>query len=140
MAMLWSMFIGAFLASTILPGGSEVLLAFFVEQSSQQWLLLWLVASIGNTLGSITSFYLGVLGRKARSPEELTHKKYAKATQLIHRFGVWVMLFSWLPIIGDIFCILAGWFKFPKIQTFTLIFLGKTVRYFIVIIPFLYWG
>jgi len=139
MSDLIVMFLGAFLAATLLPGGSEVLLVALLNKAPQAWLALVAVASIGNTLGAMTSFYLGRLGRFAKSPEALSEGKHAKALTLIERYGVWSLLLSWAPIIGDILCLLAGWLKLPMLPALSMIFIGKTVRYLMVAAVTLHW-
>lgn len=139
MSDLIVMFSGAFLAATLLPGGSEVLLVVLLNKVPQAWLALVAVASIGNTLGAMTSFYLGRLGRFAKSPEALSEGKHAKALTLIERYGVWSLLLSWAPIIGDILCLLAGWLKLPMLPALSMIFIGKTVRYLMVAAVTLHW-
>ncbi len=139
MSDLIVMFSGAFLAATLLPGGSEVLLVALSNKVPQAWLVLVAVASIGNTLGAMTSFYLGRLGRFAKSPEALSEGKHAKALTLIERYGVWSLLLSWAPIIGDILCLLAGWLKLPMLPALSMIFIGKTVRYLMVAAVTLHW-
>ncbi|MFB2721800.1 YqaA family protein [Shewanella xiamenensis] len=139
MSDLIVMFSGAFLAATLLPGGSEVLLVALLNKVPQAWLALVAVASIGNTLGAMTSFYLGRLGRFAKSPEALSEGKHAKALTLIERYGVWSLLLSWAPIIGDILCLLAGWLKLPMLPALSMIFIGKIVRYLMVAAVTLHW-
>ncbi|MDH1628494.1 DedA family protein [Shewanella sp. LC6] len=139
MSDLIVMFSGAFLAATLLPGGSEVLLVALLNKAPQAWLVLVAVASIGNTLGAMTSFYLGRLGRFAKSPEALSEGKHVKALTLIERYGVWSLLLSWAPIIGDILCLLAGWLKLPMLPALSMIFIGKTVRYLMVAAVTLHW-
>lgn len=139
MSDLIVMFSGAFLAATLLPGGSEVLLVALLNKAPQAWLVLVAVASIGNTLGAMTSFYLGRLGRFAKSPEALSEGKHAKALTLIERYGVWSLLLSWAPIIGDILCLLAGWLKLPMLPALSMIFIGKIVRYLMVAAVTLHW-
>lgn len=139
MSDLIIMFSGAFLAATLLPGGSEVLLVGLLNKVPQAWLSLVAIASIGNTLGAMTSFYLGRLGRFAKSPEALSEGKYTKALTLIERYGVWSLLLSWAPIIGDVLCLLAGWLKLPMRAALIVIFIGKTVRYLVVAAATLHW-
>ncbi|PIW61037.1 YqaA family protein [Shewanella sp. CG12_big_fil_rev_8_21_14_0_65_47_15] len=139
MSELSLMFSGAFLAATLLPGGSEVLLIALLNQSPEAWLSLVIVATIGNTFGAMTSFYLGRLGRFAKSPEALSGAKYAKGLNLIEHYGVWALLLSWAPVIGDILCLLAGWLKLPLVPSFLMIFIGKTIRYLLVVAAVTHW-
>lgn len=133
------MFTGAFLAATLLPGGSEVLLIALLDKVSDTWLSLVIVASIGNTLGAMTSFYLGHLGRFVKSPEDLSGAKYVKALYLIERYGTWALLLSWVPVIGDLLCLLAGWLKLSVIPSFIMILVGKTIRYLLITAVVLHW-
>lgn len=139
MGELGLMFSGALLAATVLPGGSELLLLGFLSGGHQAWWALLLVASIGNTLGALTSYYLGRLGRLAQTPEQLSQQRYQKAIMLLNKHGYWALLLSWLPLIGDLLCLLAGWLKFPVIGSTVVILMGKTLRY-AVVIGLYYWG
>lgn len=123
--MLLTMFVSAFLAATLLPGGSEVLLVYLLEAESKQAVELVLVASIGNSLGSLTSYGLGYLGRIKAPPK---HSE-STASRLVSRFGSYALLLSWLPLIGDVLCVIAGYLKFPLVKSTVFIFLGKTLRY-----------
>ncbi|NRB23749.1 YqaA family protein [Shewanella sp.] len=139
MTELWLMFSAAFLAATLLPGGSEVLLVALLNDDSSNWLALVILASVGNTLGSITSYYLGSLGRFARSPEEMAKGKYKRSIELIEKYGYWALLLAWTPIIGDLLCLLAGWMKLPLLRSTLMILIGKSVRYFLVAGLALHW-
>lgn len=131
------MFSGAFLAATLLPGGSEVLLIGLLQHNSEPWLALLVVASIGNTLGALTSYYLGRIGRFAKSPEDFNNKHYQRALSWFERFGVWALLLSWLPLIGDLLCLMAGWLKLPLASSIVMILIGKTVRYSVIVFIFM---
>ncbi|BDM65386.1 membrane protein [Shewanella sp. NFH-SH190041] len=137
---LWLMFSGAFLAATLLPGGSEILLAVLVEEAPLHWPALLAAAALGNTLGSLTSFYLGRLGRFAKTPEAMSHGRYRHALALVQRYGIWSLLLAWAPIIGDLLCLLAGWLKLPLWPSTAMILLGKTLRYVLIIAAVLHWG
>lgn len=137
MTELWLMFSGAFLAATLLPGGSEVLLIALLQHNSEPWLALLVVASIGNTLGALTSYYLGRIGRFAKSPADFENKYYQRSLRWFERFGVWTLLLSWLPLIGDLLCLMAGWLKLPVISSTIMIFIGKTVRYSLIVFVFM---
>lgn len=139
MTELWLMFSAAFLAATLLPGGSEVLLVAFINEDKTAWLALVIVASLGNTLGSITSYYLGTLGRFARSPEEMAKGKYKHSLALVQKYGYWSLLLAWTPIIGDLLCLLAGWMKLPLLRTSLMILIGKSIRYILVAAMALHW-
>ncbi|ABV35938.1 conserved hypothetical protein [Shewanella sediminis HAW-EB3] len=139
MTELWLMFSAAFLAATLLPGGSEVLLVAMLNDDSSIWLSLVIVASIGNTLGAITSYYLGTLGRFARSPEAMAKGEYRRSLGMIHKYGYWALLLSWTPVIGDLLCLLAGWMKLPLVKSSLMILIGKSIRYLLVAALALHW-
>ncbi|WP_338592309.1 VTT domain-containing protein [Shewanella khirikhana] len=128
MEPLWLMFSGAFLAATLLPGGSEVLLLALVKSSPELWLGLFVAATLGNTLGALTSLGLGRLGRIAWEPEQLSASQ-RRAMALVEKYGVWSLLLSWAPVIGDILCVLAGWLRLPLLASTVLILIGKALRY-----------
>ncbi len=128
--MLLSLFVASFLAATLLPGGSEALLLYWLDQAPEQLTALVVVASLGNSLGSISSYALGYIGRVKLKPRQLD----SKAVAWVRRYGVYTLLMSWLPIVGDILCIAAGYFKLPLAMSLLLITIGKTLRYVLLVI------
>lgn len=126
---LTALFVSAFTSATLLPGGSEVLLGAMVAQ--QQWslfsLLLW--ATLGNTLGSMTTFALGWWARRRKQPEDFTGRGEQTALSWLQRHGHWALLLAWTPLIGDGLCLLAGWLKMAPLRACFLIGLGKLARY-----------
>ncbi|WP_372871731.1 YqaA family protein [Shewanella sp.] len=128
MEPLWLMFSGAFLAATLLPGGSEVLLLGLVKSSPELWFGLFVAATLGNTLGALTSLGLGRMGRIAWEPRQLSASQ-RRAMALVEKYGVWSLLLSWAPVIGDILCVLAGWIRLPLLASTVLILIGKALRY-----------
>ncbi|NRA84276.1 MAG: DedA family protein [Gammaproteobacteria bacterium] len=132
MALL-GLFVASFLAATLLPGGSEALLLLMVEQQPQQIVLLVIVASVGNSFGSISSYGLGYVGRVKFSQAQFS----SRSAKLIERFGHWVLLLSWLPLIGDILCVMAGYFKLAIAPSVILITIGKTLRYILLVYGFM---
>ncbi|MCL1077783.1 DedA family protein [Parashewanella spongiae] len=133
------MFSGAFVAATIFPGGSELLLTGFLSSDPERWKTLVIVASIGNTLGALTNYALGLLGQKAFSSDELEKKSARFAVNLVHKYGYWALLLSWLPLIGDVLCVFAGWVKCPFLPSLLMITIGKTLRYLFIASIALLW-
>lgn len=130
---LWALFFSAFLSSTLLPGSSEALLITFVTQGYSSHALLLLAATSGNTLGGMSSWLLGywIAWRKpAWSPEQSAHQV---AVQRIRHWGWPILLFSWLPVIGDPLCLAAGWLKINGLLSFVAILIGKALRYALLI-------
>jgi len=126
--ILITLFVVSFLAATLLPGGSEALLVYNLSEHPHWVVSLVIAASIGNSLGSLTSYGLGFLGAK-----KLTLSQHdGRAVQWVKRYGVYSLLLSWLPIVGDILCVAAGFYKLPIVMSTVLITIGKTCRYCIV--------
>jgi membrane protein YqaA with SNARE-associated domain len=130
---LWGLFISAFISSTIAPGGSEAVLAYMATQANYSPSQLLIIATIGNTLGALTTWGLGLLAAKKYPLADLLSKEKQRALQLVKRRGVWILLFSWLPIIGDGLCFAGGWLKLPLLSATLIILLGKLIRYAVVI-------
>lgn len=130
---LWGLFISAFISSTVAPGGSEAVLAYMATQASYSAMQLLLVATLGNTLGALTTWSLGLVAAKKFPVAELLPKKKQQALGLVKKHGVWLLFFSWLPIVGDAFCFAGGWLKLPFFLATLIILLGKLSRYAVVI-------
>jgi membrane protein YqaA with SNARE-associated domain len=122
-AGLWSLFVASFIAATLLPGGSEVVLIAVIHQHPD---LLWIavaVATLGNTLGGATSYLLGRL---------IPNRVHHKAIIYLHKYGYWALLFSWVPLFGDALCVAAGWLRFNPALSLLLFAVGKLFRYLLV--------
>lgn len=132
------MFFSAFLSSTILPGNSEIVFGTLVAHNVQNNsgnlpLVLFLCATFGNALGSFTTY---IMARLLPEPNLNTDKKSAKwAITYTKKYGVWMLLFSWLPIVGDLLCAIAGWLRLNMGQSLLLITTSKAIRYAV-----LYWS
>ncbi len=122
---LIGLFSSCFLSATILPFPSEVTFIYFLRSDYSAWTVL-LVATIGNSLGGITNYYIGALGHKMLQK----NKRNSKAYQVIERFGVWAALGAWLPFIGDPIMLGLGFFQTKKTPTFIIMTAGKFLRYF----------
>ncbi|ATG02184.1 MULTISPECIES: YqaA family protein [Lelliottia] len=124
---LASLFASSFLSATLLPGNSEVVLvAMLLSGVSQPWLLV-LIATMGNSLGGLTNVILGrffPLRKKSRWQE--------KAAGWLKRYGAATLLLSWMPVIGDLLCLLAGWMRISWGPVLFFLCLGKALRYVLV--------
>ncbi|MEP9310237.1 YqaA family protein [Enterobacter cloacae] len=124
---LLSLFASSFLSATLLPGNSEVVLvAMLLSGVSQPWLLV-LIATMGNSLGGLTNVILGrffPLCEKSRWQE--------KAVGWLKRYGAATLLLSWMPVIGDLLCLLAGWMRISWGPVLFFLCLGKALRYVLV--------
>ncbi|MCX8304797.1 YqaA family protein [Enterobacter pseudoroggenkampii] len=124
---LASLFASSFLSATLLPGNSEVVLVAMLSSGvSQPWLLV-LIATMGNSLGGLTNVILGrffPLREKSRWQE--------KAVGWLKRYGAATLLLSWMPVIGDLLCLLAGWMRISWGPVLFFLCLGKALRYVLV--------
>lgn len=103
---LLSLFASSFLSATLLPGNSEVVLvALLVSGASHPWVLV-LTATMGNSLGGLTNVILGRF-----FPLRKTSRWQEKATGWLRRYGAVTLLLSWMPVVGDLLCLLAGWMR-----------------------------
>lgn len=126
---LTGLFISAFVSSTIAPGGSEAVLAYLVNQQAASVVQLIAVATVGNTLGALTTWWLGVWASKKYPAENLLNAGKQKSLQTVRTWGGWALLFSWLPVVGDGLCFAGGWLRLSLISSLTAIALGKAIRY-----------
>lgn len=122
-AGLWGLLIAAFLSATVLPGGSEIVLIAVLHRHPDLWWPAVLIASVANTLGSMTSFLIGRL---------IPNKAQGKAIDRVRRYGHWVLLFAWLPLAGDALCVAAGWLRLNPWWSLGTIAIGKFARYVLI--------
>jgi len=126
----WALFFSALISSTLLPGGSEALLLYRLNEGGNA-INLVAIATIGNVLGSIITYGMGRLGNQAIHKKWLgmDEPKIARAESWFQRYGQISLLFAWLPIIGDPLCLVAGLFRSPIVWFIVLVSLGKLARY-----------
>jgi membrane protein YqaA with SNARE-associated domain len=129
---IWGLFFSAFISSTIAPGGSEAVLAYLVAEGHYQVEFVVIVASIGNTLGAMTTWGLGALAAKKFPVATLLPEKKQNALNILKKRGIWVLFFSWLPVIGDALCFAGGWLKLPLLSSSLIILSGKFGRYAVI--------
>ena len=103
------LFSSAFLAATILPFYSEVLLYALLRDGGDPWILV-AVATLGNTLGAVVNWVLGLYILKFQNKRwfYFSHKQIEKAQAWFQRYGVWSLLLAWLPLGGDALTLIAG--------------------------------
>ncbi|WP_417606932.1 YqaA family protein [Oceanimonas baumannii] len=123
------------LAATIAPFYSEVVLAAVLTRQPDAALLLWLLASVGNTLGSVVNWWLGkyLLHYRHKRWFPVSDKQLDRAQRWFQRFGVWSLLLAWAPVGGDALTFIAGIMR-VRLALFTLlVFIGKALRYAVVL-------
>ncbi len=130
------LFGGAFAAATILPFYSEVYLAILLSEQPGNWVWLWLVATSGNTLGAVLNWWLGqyMLHYRERRWFPVKARELERAQRWFQRFGVWSLLFAWLPIGGDALTFIGGIMRVRLSRFLVLVGIGKGVRYLVVIL------
>lgn len=128
------LFSSAFLAATILPFYSEVLLFILLQQGGEPWILI-AVATLGNTLGAVVNWILGrsLLHFKNRRWFYFSDNQMNKAQRWFQRYGIWSLLLAWLPIGGDALTLIAGIFKVRLVPFMFLVGVGKCLRYIAVV-------
>lgn len=130
---LWGLFFSAFISATLFPGGSELVLGALVYAGGRDpWTLLG-VATVGNTLGGMSTWLLGWLLARRYPPEHLHRFSHQRAVQHLRKWGSPLLLFSWLPIIGDPLCFAAGWLRINVMSSTFFIAAGKAARYLFIL-------
>jgi len=135
----FNLFFLSFLSSTLLPGGSEVYLIWLLQDRQLHPLILLLTATTGNSMGGFSNWIIGyIIINKLFSGFNLekkqNNKHYDIAVAWIKQWGYYVLLFSWMPIIGDLLCLVAGVYKLNAYRCIITIFIGKFLRYSILIL------
>ena len=129
-----SLLLISFLAATILPLSSELALASLLNTNEHNSLVLLGIASLGNILGSIFNWLLGFYLLKCINKKwfPFEESQINTASKRFSKFGVWSLLFAWVPIIGDPLTFIAGILKVNFFLFLALVALGKISRYLLV--------
>jgi len=129
-----SLFVISFLAATILPLSSELTLAGLIATSNYDNLLLLIVASFGNILGSVVNWILGFYSRNLSKKNWFLFKdeQIKKSSKWFNKFGKWSLLFAWVPIVGDPLTLAAGLLRVKFIEFLILVIIGKVSRYLVI--------
>jgi membrane protein YqaA with SNARE-associated domain len=122
------LFAWSFLAATVLPLSSEAALVALVRVQEQIGLPV-LIATAGNYLGACTSYWLGAKAAQTLGSRQGSGRGYARAADLLRRYGSAALLLSWVPILGDALVALAGAVQMPFKSFSFWVILGKSGRY-----------
>ena len=132
-AGLWGLFLACFLAATIVPFSSEAVLAAATFGPWSNGTLI-LVASLGNWLGGLTTY---LLGRLCNAPLmrrlRLDPSSADRWQRPVKRYGAWLALLCWAPIIGDVIALALGLCRVRPVPVALLMLIGKAARYAVVI-------
>ena len=142
---LSTVFIVALVSATLLPLGSEPLVAALVQANPSLFWPAILVATAGNTIGGAISWWMGLAAHKAWNaakkrrhhegaaqvpPKAKTQSRYHRiARYWLRKYGAKACLLSWLPVVGDPLCAVAGWLRLPFWQCVAYMAVGKFLRY-----------
>ena len=124
------LFIGSFLASTIIPFSSDILLTGILLIGANPYISL-IVATVGNWLGGMTTYGLGYLGKWQwieklfRVKKETLEKQKVK----IDKYGKILAFFTWLPLVGDVIALALGFYKISPKWCALFMFIGRFLRF-----------
>lgn len=121
---LSTVFLVSFISATLLPLGSEPVVFATIKANPNLFWLVMAVATLGNTLGGIVDYWLGYGAKQAFAKERNT-----RWFAWLAHYGAKTMLLSWVPVIGDPLCTLAGWLKLPFWPCIAYMAVGKFLRY-----------
>ena len=127
------LFLASFLAATILPLSSEVVLtALLVNELNP--VLLVAIATLGNVLGAISNFAIGYWGSQAfvQRVLKISDAEFVKAEGRFKKYGVVSLFFAWVPVIGDALTVVAGVLRINIWIFLLLVTAGKLIRYLVV--------
>lgn len=129
----FGLFISAFLAATILPLSSEVVLSALLLNGLSPVALVT-IATIGNVLGSLTNYALGYWASLELIKKwlKISEYEYAKAEQRFVKYGLFSLCFAWVPIIGDPLTLIAGVLRIRLLWFVILVTAGKLMRYIVI--------
>ena len=124
---LWGLFAASFIASTVFPMSSEAVMFGFLRLYPEELVPALVLATLGNTLGGLTSYAVGRL-----LPVRVQAKLDPRTLDRLRRFGSPLTFFAWLPIVGDALCVGAGWLRLNWIYVTAFMAAGRLLRYWVV--------
>lgn len=127
---LLGLFIGNVLAATVVPFSSDALYIAVLAVIKRP-LACFLVGTAGNWIGSLVTYYMGRLGKWEWIEKwfKVKPETLEKQQQKVSKYGVWLALIAWVPIIGDVLVIALGFYKTPQGWTALLLLVGKALRF-----------
>ncbi|MDR2475139.1 MAG: DedA family protein [Bacteroidales bacterium] len=133
------LFIGSFLAATILPLSSEIFVTGLLYAGANPF-FVFLIATLGNWTGSLTTYSLGWLGKWKWIEKyfKVTPEKLERQQTKISKFGSLLALFVWFPAIGDIIALALGFYKINPYKCVVFMLIGKASRFAVYILLYLY--
>jgi len=129
---LGAVFVVSFVSATLLPMGSEPVVFGLVKLNPGLFWPAILIATLGNTSGGALTWWMGRGAERAY--ERVAHHPGAahpRALRWLERFGARACLLSWLPLVGDPLCAVAGWLRLPFWPCVAYMAIGKFLRYLV---------
>lgn len=129
------LFLSALVAGSILPFSSEAVLAVLVGMGADPVICL-VSASVGNTLGGLLCYWLGYLGDMSAIERwlKIDGSKISKVEGFVRRRGAWMGVFGVLPWVGEVIIVLLGLMRSNVWITTASMFVGKFVRYLLLLL------
>ncbi len=134
---LSTVFVVAFVSATLLPLGSEPAVLGLIKLNPELFWPAIVVATVGNTLGGAVSWWMGY-GAHRMMDHYRGSSTHVRAIDWLQRFGPKACLLSWLPVVGDPLCAVAGWLKMPFWPCALYMAIGKFLRYLTMTVLLLY--
>lgn len=124
------LFLGSFLAATVIPFSADVLLVVLLAAGADPYLAITL-ATIGNWFGGLTSYWLGRIGKWAWLEKYfgIGQEKIERQRKRIMRWGSLLAFMTWLPVIGDILAVALGFYRIGFVRSAVFMLLGKGTRF-----------
>lgn len=126
----FGLFLGSFLSSTIIPFSSDILLIGVLAAGGHWWPTI-LIATVGNWLGGLSSYWVGYAGKWEWIEKwfKVSEEKLKTQQHRIQKYDYWLALLAWLPIVGDIFSIGLGFYRVNFTRTAAFMLIGRFVRF-----------
>jgi membrane protein YqaA with SNARE-associated domain len=134
---LSTLFVASFISATLLPVGSEPVLFGLLQLNPSMFWPAIFVATAGNTLGGMLDWWLGYGAHEV--VDKYQHSSHhTRVIAWLERLGPKACLLSWLPLVGDPLCAVAGWLRLPFWPCAGYMLVGKFLRYLVMTSVLLY--
>jgi len=129
----FGLFVASFLAATILPLSSEVVLSILLVKGLSPTALV-AIATVGNVLGALTNYALGYWAslEVIKKWLKISEEEFVRAEQRFLKYGLFSLCFAWVPFIGDPITVVAGILRIRLLWFVLLVTAGKLMRYIVV--------
>ena len=128
---LLGLFLGTFLAGTVVPFSSDVLYVAILAAMPEKWMACLFVAVVGNTLGTISTFFVGRAGKTEWREKifRVSREKVEQQKGTVQKYGPFAGLIGWVPFVGKPLLIALGFYRAPWFLTCLMIFVGIAIRF-----------